>query len=387
MSGIISAIHFTISQGINQYEKVKNIAVMKKFRRFCFGGRQRRYDMSRKKGGTVKTLGAAILAASSAVGKKEKEGPLGDLFDFSDPTDRFGQKTWERSESEMQRIVFSGAAGKLGIGEEDIDAVFAGDLLNQCVGSAYGLLQFDVPYFGLYGACSTCAEGLTLAAMTVSAGLYRRAASVTSSHNASAERQYRNPLEYGGQRPPTAQWTVTGAGAFIVGKTCGDASALIADVMPGVVVEKGIKDAANMGAAMAPAAADTVLRYLDENGKKPADFDLIVTGDLGFEGNSILHDLLAVAGAETARTGLLTDCGMIIFDRERQDVHSGGSGCGCSAAVLAAYLLPRLKSGMLKNILFIGTGAMMSPSSTKQGEAIPAVAHLVHLTSPSGGSR
>ena len=387
MSGIISAIHFTISQGINQYEKVKNIAVMKKFRRFCFGGRQRRYDMSRKKGGTVKTLGAAILAASSAVGKKEKEGPVGDLFDFSDPTDRFGQKTWERSESEMQRIVFSGAAGKLGIGEEDIDAVFAGDLLNQCVGSAYGLLQFDIPYFGLYGACSTCAEGLTLAAMTVSAGLYRRAASVTSSHNASAERQYRNPLEYGGQRPPTAQWTVTGAGAFIVGKACGDASALIADVMPGVVVEKGIKDAANMGAAMAPAAADTVLRYLDENGKKPADFDLIVTGDLGFEGNSILHDLLAVAGAETARTGLLTDCGMIIFDRERQDVHSGGSGCGCSAAVLAAYLLPRLKSGMLKNILFIGTGAMMSPSSTKQGEAIPAVAHLVHLTSPSGGSR
>lgn len=387
MSGIISAIHFTISQGINQYEKVKNIAVMKKFRRFCFGGRQRRYDMSRKKGGTVKTLGAAILAASSAVGKKEKEGPLGDLFDFSDPTDRFGQKTWERSESEMQRIVFSGAAGKLGIGDEDIDAVFAGDLLNQCVGSAYGLLQFDIPYFGLYGACSTCAEGLTLAAMTVSAGLYRRAASVTSSHNASAERQYRNPLEYGGQRPPTAQWTVTGAGAFIVGKACGDASALIADVMPGVVVEKGIKDAANMGAAMAPAAADTVLRYLDENGKKPADFDLIVTGDLGFEGNSILHDLLAVAGAETARTGLLTDCGMMIFDRERQDVHSGGSGCGCSAAVLAAYLLPRLKSGMLKNILFIGTGAMMSPSSTKQGEAIPAVAHLVHLTSPSGGSR
>ena len=387
MSGIISAIHFTISQGINQYEKVKNIAVMKKFRRFCFGGRQRRYDMSRKKGGTVKTLGAAILAASSAVGKKEKEGPLGDLFDFSDPTDRFGQKTWERSESEMQRIVFSGAAGKLGIGEEDIDAVFGGDLLNQCVGSAYGLLQFDIPYFGLYGACSTCAEGLTLAAMTVSAGLYRRAASVTSSHNASAERQYRNPLEYGGQRPPTAQWTVTGAGAFIVGKACGDASALIADVMPGVVVEKGIKDAANMGAAMAPAAADTVLRYLDENGKKPADFDLIVTGDLGFEGNSILHDLLAVAGAETARTGLLTDCGMMIFDRERQDVHSGGSGCGCSAAVLAAYLLPLLKSGMLKNILFIGTGAMMSPSSTKQGEAIPAVAHLVHLTSPSGGSR
>ena len=380
MSGIISAIHFTISQGINQYEKVKNIAVMKKFRRFCFGGRQRRYDMSRKKGGTVKTLGAAILAASSAVGKKEKEGPLGDLFDFSDPTDRFGQKTWERSESEMQRIVFSGAAGKLGIGEEDIDAVFAGDLLNQCVGSAYGLLQFDVPYFGLYGACSTCAEGLTLAAMTVSAGLYRRAASVTSSHNASAERQYRNPLEYGGQRPPTAQWTVTGAGAFIVGKTCGDASALIADVMPGVVVEKGIKDAANMGAAMAPAAADTVLRYLDENGKKPADFDLIVTGDLGFEGNSILHDLLAVAGAETARTGLLTDCGMIIFDRERQDVHSGGSGCGCAASVLTGYLLNGMREGKWHNLLFCATGALHSPTSLGQGESIPGICHAVAIS-------
>lgn len=341
--------------------------------------------MSRKKGGVIKTPGAAILAAASAVGKQEHEGPLGSCFDYFDPTDRFGVKTWEKAESEMQRIAFAGAMGKLGVTETDIDALFAGDLLNQCVGSAYGLLDFDVPYFGLYGACSTAAEGLALAAMAVSGGMLGRAAAVTSSHNAAAERQYRSPLEYGGQRPPTAQWTVTGSGAFIVGGVSGRAAALIADVMPGVVVEKGIKDAANMGAAMAPAAADTILRYLDATGRRPDDFDLIVTGDLGFEGNSILADLLTVSGVDVSRPGLLNDCGMLIFDRERQDVHSGGSGCGCSAVVLASHLLPRISSGELREVLFIGTGAMMSPSSTKQGEAIPAVAHLVHLVSPAGG--
>ena len=272
--------------------------------------------MSRKKGGVIKTPGAAILAAASAVGKQEHEGPLGSCFDYFDPTDRFGVKTWEKAESEMQRIAFAGAMGKFGVTETDIDALFAGDLLNQCVGSAYGLLDFDVPYFGLYGACSTAAEGLALAAMAVSGGMLGRAAAVTSSHNAAAERQYRSPLEYGGQRPPTAQWTVTGAGAFIVGGVSGKAAALIADVMPGVVVEKGIKDAANMGAAMAPAAADTILRYLDATGRRPDDFDLIVTGDLGFEGNSILADLLTVSGVDVSRPGLLNDCGMMIFDRQ-----------------------------------------------------------------------
>lgn len=341
--------------------------------------------MSRRKGGVIMTPGAAILSASSAVGKKEKEGPLGNGFDYFDPTDRFGGKTWEKSESEMQRTAFAGAMGKLGIAEDSVGALFAGDLLNQCVGSAYGLLDFDIPYFGLYGACSTAAEGLMLAAMTVSGGMLECAAAVTSSHNAAAERQYRSPLEYGGQRPPTAQWTVTGAGAFIVGRASDSAPALIGDVMPGVVVEKGIKDAANMGAAMAPAAADTILRYLDVTGKTPGDFDLIVTGDLGFEGHAILSDLLTVAGVDVSRPGLLDDCGMMIFDRERQDVHSGGSGCGCSAVVLAARILPRIRSGELSEVLFIGTGAMMSPSSTKQGEAIPGVAHLVHLTSPKRG--
>ena len=196
------------------------------------------------------------------------------------------------------------------------------------------------------------------------------------------------PLEYGGQRPPTAQWTVTGAGAFIVGKTSdGTPGALIEDVMPGVVVEKGIKDASNMGAAMAPAAADTILRYLEENNKKPDDFDMIITGDLGSEGLSILGELLTVSGLDVSREGLLEDCGRLIYDTSAQDVHAGGSGCGCSAVTLAAHLLPRLQKGSLRDILFIGTGAMMSPSSTKQGEAIPAVAHLVHLCSPVADKR
>lgn len=343
--------------------------------------------MSRKKGGTLKTAGAVIVTAASAVGKKEHEGPLGDRFDFFDMSDRFGQSTWERSESEMQRIVCAEAMRRAGLDEAGLDAIFAGDLLNQCVGSAYGLLEFDVPYFGLYGACSTAAEGLLLSVLTVGGGYYSYTAAVTSSHNASAERQYRTPLEYGGQRPPTAQWTVTGAAAFIVGRE-GDnitegSAVRIADVMPGVVVEKGIKDAANMGAAMAPAALDTIERYLDENNKLPSDFDMIVTGDLGAEGNSILCELLRADGVDTSGARI-TDCGLMIYARERQDVHSGGSGCGCSAVVLASELLPRLARGELGEILFIGTGAMMSPSSTKQGEAIPAVAHLLHFVSPRG---
>lgn len=331
----------------------------------------------------IKTPGAAILTAASAVGKKEHEGPLGAHFDLFDIADRFGCKTWEQSESEMQRIALSLAVERSGLSEKEIDALFAGDLLNQCVGSAYGLLDFDIPYFGLYGACSTAAEGMALAAMTVSGGFCRSAAAVTSSHNAAAERQYRTPLEYGGQRPPTAQWTVTGSGAFIIGST-GAASRMadIADVMPGIVIERGIKDTANMGAAMAPAAADTLQRYFEASGRKCADFDMILTGDLGFEGHAILCELLEVDGVRCADMTGFEDCGRLIYSKDAQDVHSGGSGCGCSAAVMASYILPQIAAGKLSDVLFVGTGAMMSPSSTKQGEAIPAVAHLVHLVSP-----
>ena len=329
----------------------------------------------------IDTSGALILAASSVVGGKEFEGPLASLFDFHDPSDRFGQKTFERSEGEMQRLVLASAMTKLGVGASDIDALFAGDLMNQCVSSAYGLLEYDIPYFGLYGACSTAAEGLMLASILVSRGISDLAAAVTSSHNSAAERQYRNPIEYGGQRTPTAQWTVTGAGAFVVGHK-GDAFAEIADVFPGIVVEKGVTDAANMGAAMAPAAADTLLNYFELSGTAPSDYDIIISGDLGREGVTILGELLATSGVDAS--GKLDDCGLMIYDLEAQDVHAGGSGCGCSASVLAASILPKLKRGELRNILFYGTGAMMSPSSLKQGLAIPAVAHLLHLKACGG---
>ena len=220
-----------------------------------------------------------------------------------------------------------------------------------------------------------------LASVLVSRGIADIAAAVTSSHNSAAERQYRNPIEYGGQRTPTAQWTVTGSGAFIVGRS-GDAFAEVAEAFPGIVVEKGMTDAANMGAAMAPAAADTLLNYFEASGSSPDDYDMMISGDLGREGLLILGELLAAWGVDAS--GKLADCGLMIYDLDAQDVHAGGSGCGCSASVLAASILPKLKRGELRNILFYGTGAMMSPSSLKQGLAIPAVAHLLHLRSCGG---
>lgn len=324
----------------------------------------------------LKFNNAAITAAASVVGKWEHEGPLGECFDLHDNTDKFGMNTWELAESEMQRLAFNTALAKLSASERAIDALFAGDLLNQCAGSSYGLLDFDIPYFGLYGACSTAAESIMLAAATVSAGYFNTAAAVTSSHYCSAERQYRSPIEYGAQRSPTAQWTVTGAGAFFISPT---GKARIVEGLPGIVVEKGICDASNMGAAMAPAAADTLLRYFKLTGRSPEDHDLILTGDLGKEGGSILCELLLSEGIDMQSR--YNDCGIMIYDIEAQDKHGGGSGCGCSAVVLASHILPRLESGELKNILFIGTGAMMSPSSIQQGQAIPAVAHLLRISS------
>ncbi len=317
-----------------------------------------------------------ILTAASVVGGLEKKGPLGACFDLHDSKDNFGQKTWEKAEAEMQRRALNTALGKGRLREETLDAIFAGDLLNQCIGAAYGLKDFPSPYFGLYGACSTAAEGLILSALLISGGIYRRCAAVASSHNCTAERQYRSPLEYGGQRTPTAQWTVTGAGAFVVGRE-EESSVLIRGVMPGVVVEKGVRDAANMGAAMAPPAADTLLRFFAESGRAPEDFDLIVTGDLGYEGGDILCELMRTEGTDIRE--IYQDCGMMIYNRATQDTHAGGSGCGCSATVLASYLLPKLAKGELGRILFMGTGAMMSPQAIQQGECIPAIGHLLCL--------
>lgn len=322
---------------------------------------------------------AEIAVASSVVGRKEHEGPLGEVFDICDVTDRFGKKKWEQSESEMQRIALTSALQKSALPEKEVDALFAGDLLNQCIGSAYGLIDFDIPYFGLYGACSTAVEGLILSSLLVSGGQMKKCAVATSSHFCSAEQQYRNPLEYGGQRSPTAQWTVTGAGAFVVTEStvCGKAMATVSEVLPGIAVDKGINDASNMGAAMAPAAIGTLLRYFEESGSSPSDFDAIFTGDLGLEGSKIVREFMRAEGYELG--SCYEDCGNLIYDRESQDVHSGGSGCGCSAVVLASYVLPRIKSGEYGSVLFLGTGAMMSPSSLRQGSTIPAIAHLVRL--------
>ena len=327
-------------------------------------------------GKIINTRGAYISHAASVVGKHEALGPMGHCFDLRDTTDLFGAKTWELAESAMQKRAFETLLKKSGLCADDFDALFAGDLQNQCVGSAYGLLDFDVPYLGLYGACSTAAEGLMLCAMSVSARQMQRCAAVTSSHFLAAERQYRSPTEYGGMRSPTSQWTVTGAAAFEVSAS-GDVE--ITQALPGIVIEKGIKDTSNMGAAMAPAAADTIRRYFALTGENISSVDAIITGDLGFEGGRILCELLDREGLDIRAK--YNDCGALIYDRIRQDKHAGGSGCGCSAVVLAAHLLKKLRSGELKNLLFIGTGAMMSPSSIQQGQSIPAVAHLLRLES------
>jgi len=328
-------------------------------------------------------LNAGVMAAASVAGYLEHAGPIGGCFDFYDDKknggDRFGQDTFEKAESEMQRIALNCALGKCGMRAEQLGSMFAGDLLNQCTSSAYGLLDFNVPYFGLYGACSTMAEGMLLAGMLVTHGVFGTCAAVASSHNCTAERQYRTPLEYGGQRTPTAQWTVTGAGAFLVGRANESCVRMTAG-LPGIAIEKGITDTNNMGAAMAPAAANTLVRYLRASQTLPQDYDVIVTGDLGYEGGAIFKDLLRMEGYDLGVR--YQDCGQIIFERQTQDTHAGGSGCGCSAVVMASYFLPKLICGEVKKLIFMGTGAMMSPTSIQQGLAIPGIAHLVVLECP-----
>jgi len=329
-----------------------------------------------------------ILQAGSVTGQKEKRGPLGKCFDFSGD-DRFGKDTWEKAESEMQRLAVGIALRKTGLRPEEIDALFAGDLINQCTVSSYGLLSYRIPFFGLFGACSTCAEGLLMGTIALgnTNGALERVVTATSSHFCSAERQFRFPLEYGGQRPPTAQWTVTGSGAFVLSAMRrdivrlspddGDFVPVIEEVLPGCIVDRGVTDANNMGAAMAPAAADTLERYFKGSGCVPDSFDLIATGDLGREGTAILRDLLAVKGMDIA--GNHVDCGCMIYSETESDTHAGGSGCGCSAVVLAADFLPNLRRGVLRDILFLGTGALMNPLSLNQGQPIPGIAHLIRI--------
>ncbi len=318
----------------------------------------------------------AVWGYASVVGRKEFDGPLGPYFDAHSPDDLFGMPTYEKAESEMQHTAFQLMQKKAGVRDRDIGVVFAGDLLNQCAGSSYGLRDFDVPYLGLYGACSTMAEGILLAACMTDRKITESAAAVSSSHFCTAERQYRFPLEYGGQRPPTAQWTVSGCGAVLLHE--GSEKIRVADGMVGRVQDLGITDANNMGAAMAPAAVDTMARYFSCSGYPPESFDAILTGDLGAVGHAIVKEQMTLHGAPI--TDAYNDCGLLIYNAKAQDVHSGGSGCGCSAAVLCSLVFTKMNRGEWKNVLFIGTGALMNPASLLQGESIPGIAHAVHFS-------
>ena len=310
---------------------------------------------------------------ASIAGKKESEGPLKSYYDETFQDTLLGEKTWEQAEQKMQLTVLRLLQKKSGTPLSQIGPVMSGDLLNQCIGSSFTLRNKGIPHLGLYGACSTMAESLLVATMAVSGGFTDRAIAMTSSHFAASERQYRFPLGYGGQRTPTAQWTVTGCGGAIVGST-GPGPRITACTI-GCVVDLGITDANNMGAAMAPAALDTIRRHMLDMDAKPEDFDLIVTGDLGQVGKELL--LILAQKAELPIAGKLMDCGTTVFDVLQQDVHAGGSGCGCSAVTLCGYLLEQLRSGKLKKILFCGTGALLSPTSSQQGLPIPGVCHAI----------
>ena len=305
-----------------------------------------------------------LVSAASVAGKKEGEGPLGKLFDKVSEDPCFGMENWEKAESAMQRAAVETALEKAGLEPTAVRFLFGGDLLGQLIATSFGAEELGIPFFGLYGACSTCGESLALAAMAVAAGFGEPAMAVTSSHFGGAEKQFRFPLEYGNQRPLSSTWTVTGAGAFLLGKKGGKVR--IPEVTVGKVVDYGVRDSLNMGACMAPAAADTIERNLKDLGRKTEDYDRIITGDLGYVGKRILLDLLEEKGIE-------------IFDKESQDTHSGGSGCGCSAVTLAAMILPKLASGEWKRVLFVPTGALLSTVSYNEGQSVPGIAHGVVL--------
>lgn len=316
-----------------------------------------------------------IESFAGVASKKEGEGPLGQYFDKIVEDSHFGKDSWEKAESRFQLEAVSLAVQKAGITKEDIDIICSGDLINQCIGSTYGLRELEIPFLGIYGACSTMAEGLLISSILTENNVANRAIAVTSSHFSTAERQFRFPLSYGGQRTPTAQWTCTASGAVILSKTNGLINVIGGCI--GKITDMDISDINNMGSAMAPAAATTIQRYLTATGTNPADYDFIVTGDLGIVGSKLLVEFLQKQNIDISVQH--RDCGCMIFDAETQDTHCGGSGCGCSASVLCSYFLPMLQNGTAKNILFIATGALMSPMSLQQGESIPTIAHLVHL--------
>ena len=328
-----------------------------------------------------------IQSCASIVSKKEGEGPLGNCFDMICEDPMFGSDTWEAAESTMQKEAAQMAIGKAGLSASDIRMIFAGDLLAQTTASSFGTAGLGIPFYGLYGACSTMGESLSLGAMAVAAGYGEPILCATSSHFASAEKEFRFPLGYGNQRPLSASWTVTGSGACILGYTPPDDSgnsfplrdgntcAAITGITTGRLVDYGLKDSQNMGGCMAPSACDTIWQNLFDFDRKPHDYDAIFTGDLGSVGRKILIDLLNEKRVDISRQD--QDCGMLIYDAETQDTHAGGSGCGCSASVLAGYILPGILSGKWNRVLFVPTGALMSKVSFNEGDTVPGIAHGV----------
>lgn len=322
----------------------------------------------------------AVTGFAAVVGKKEGEGPLAKYVDFIYDDTTLGESSWEKAESHMQSDAVSRALESASLSASELDYIFAGDLLNQCIGSSYALKELDVPYIGLFGACSTMAESIALASIFVESRAANTCAAATSSHFCSAERQFRFPLEYGGQRTPSSQHTATAAGCAII-RDQGEGP-YISNVTFGRMVDLGVKDINNMGSAMAPAAAATISDFLKDTGTNASDYDLILTGDLSLVGTKLLKDLLIRDQIDIKDKH--ADCGLLLYDIKKQDMHAGGSGCGCSAAVLCSYIFKNMRKGNLNEVLFVGTGALMSPVSIQQGDSIPSVAHLVHFSNSKG---
>ena len=318
---------------------------------------------------------AIILSHAAVGGKQEGEGPLAEYFDHLCEDSFFGEETWEKAESAMQKLALSRALEKGGFSPGQMDYVLAGDLLNQCIGTSFGLRDFNIPFYGLYGACSTMGESLALGSLLIAGGFAGRLAAMTSSHFCTAERQYRMPVPYGNQRTPTAQWTATASGCVILGDE-GTGPGITA-VTCGKIVDKGISDVNNMGAAMAPAAYDTLAAHFQATGTGPQDYDLVLTGDLGVLGHQIVTEFFRQDGIDMSKN--YQDCGMLLYDIEKQDMHAGASGCGCSASVLCGYLLRQMEANHLKKILFAPTGALLSPTSSFQGESIPSICHALTI--------
>lgn len=356
-----------LPKGLNIFKHLRALGIMNFVKELC---------MSRIGRYTIAYSNQPVVAGfGSVAGKKESEGPLKEYFHKIEYDTKLGCDTWEQAESMLQKEAIQIALEKAQISGELIQLAFGGDLLNQCISTGYSIRGFNIPFLGQYGACSTMVQSLILAGLMVDGGYCKNSLAVTSSHFCSAERQFRFPLEYGGQRTPTAQWTVTGSGAIVVSRY-GNGPRLKHCTI-GKVVDMGVTDINNMGAAMAPAACDTIKSFLIDTKTKPSDYDLILTGDLGRTGSQLLLELLQKENIDISRQH--NDCGMMIYDIEKQDVHAGGSGCGCCGSVLCGYILENMCKGKLKNILVAATGALMSPTANQQGESTPGIAHLIHL--------